>query len=200
MNKSIPSILVMLVLCCCGSKEFENEEVLWSFIKNPDYGYLQEKSVNGVDFSLLFKPTDLLVAQEIRNKDATPKEIDSLRNKYGQYVYFNLSMSRGNQELLNSVAGDRDKFGSMINTLSFRMQDKIELYSNKKDTVPLVDYIYPRMYGTNKKTSILLVYFNDDIKRYQELNMIIKDLGFGTGDISFKYHNSIFKNSPQINF
>lgn len=185
MNKLLLLILWTLLFCSCGSKEFDSEEELWSYIKNPDNGYFQEKSVNGVDFSLLYKPTDLIVAQELRNKDATQQEIDSLRNKYSQYAYFNLSMSRSNEELLNSLAGDRKKFGSMVNQLSFEMEDKIHMFSNKKDTIPLVDYVYPRMYGMSKSTSILLVYFKTELEDFNKLILCIEDLGFGTGNVKF---------------
>lgn len=200
MNNHIFSILLILLFYSCGSKEFNSEEALWSHVKNPKNGYMQEKSVNRVDFTLLYKPTDLIVAQEIVAKDATQKEIDSLRNKYGLYAYFNLSMSKGNQELLNNLVGDRNQFGEMVNTLAFGMEDKIHLYTSKKDTIPMMDYVYPRMYGLSKNTSLLLVYPKEEIEDSQEINMSIKDLGFGTGDISFKYDQSLFKKNPHINF
>lgn len=187
MNKLLIIILLSLFFWSCGPKEFDSEEELWSYIKNPDNGYFQKKSVNGVDFSLLYKPTDLIIAQELRNEDATKEEIDSLRNKYGPYAYFNLSMSRGNQELLNSVAGDRNQFGKMVNTLAFGMKNKIHLYSREKDTIPIIDYVYPRMYGIGNNTSILLVYSMDEVKKYTHLNLTTEDLGFGTGDINFSF-------------
>lgn len=200
MNKLSFFILLILVFYSCGSKEFSSEEKLWSYVKNANNGYLQGKSVNGVNFTLLYKPTDLIVAQEIGTKDATQEEIDSLRNKYDKYAYFNLTISRGNQELLNSVAGDREKFGSMVHTLSFRMDTNIHLYSQSKDTIKMIDYIYPRMYGLSKNTSLLLVYPKEEIEGSQEINMSIKDLGFGTGDVSFKYDQSLLKKNPHINF
>lgn len=199
-SKFLLTILLSVVLSSCGSKTFENEADLWAYIKDPDNGYLQEKTVNGVHFSLLYKPTDLMVAQEIRNTNGNAQIIDSLRGKYGQYTYFNLTMSRGNQELLNSVAGDRNKFGSMANRLLFGMKTYIHLYSNSRDTIKMIDYVYPRMYGLSKNTSLLLVYPKEEIEGSQEINMSIKDLGFGTGDISFKYDQSLLKKNPHINF
>ena len=198
MNKSIPSILIILILCCCSSKEFDNEEELWTYIKNTENGYFQEKTVKGVHFSLMYKPTDLLVAQEIGKKDSTPKEIDSLRNKYSQYAYFNLSLSRGNKELLNSVAGDRNKFGTLVNQLSFKMDEKIHLHTDKLDTISLLDYSYPRMYGLSNKTSILLVYSMQEIKNSSFAYLSIEDLGFKTGDIRFSLPN--LNNSAKLKF
>ena len=184
----------------CGSKEFDSEEALWAYIKDPENAYLQEKTVNGVDFTLLYKPTDLIVAQEIGSKDATTKEIDSLRNKYNKYAYFNLSISKSNQEILNSVAGDRNQFGAMVNTLSFGMEDKMHMYSNKRDTIALLDYVYPRMYGMSKSTSLLLVYSAEELEKYTHLNLSVEDMGLGTGEVRIKLNPNSLKKRTQINF
>ncbi len=197
MNKFIFSTLIILVFCCCGSKEFENEEQLWLYIKNPDNGYLQEKSVNGVDFSLLYKPTDLLVAQEIRNKDATPKEIDSLRNKYGQYVYFNLTMSSKERDLL-SLMKNQNKFGRLVNQLSFDMDKKVNLISNKEDTIPLLDYSYPRMYGTTRNTSMIFIYDLNDYWNNKNLRFAIDDIGLRTGEVNFRFEIDKIIEQPTI--
>ncbi len=107
-------------------------------------------------------------------------------------------MSRGNQELLNSVAGDRQQFGAMVQQLAFGMHDKIHLYTEKKDTIPMVDYIYPRMYGMSKNTSLLLVYPREDIINAQEVNLTIEDLGFGTGEVRFTQKGHQIKNQPKL--
>jgi hypothetical protein len=134
------------------------------------------------------------VAQEIGSKDATSQEIDSLRNKYNKYAYFNLSMSKSNQEILNSVAGDRNQFGAMLSTLAFGMENKIHMYSNKRDTISMLDYVYPRMYGMSKSTSLLLVYSSEELEKYTQLNFAIEDLGFSTGEVRFLYNvKTLFK-------
>lgn len=182
-NSFIRFVLLIFILNSCESKEFDNEETLWTYLKNPENGYLQEKNVNGVNFSLLYKPTDLVIAQELMNKNATNRTIDSLRSKYGEYAYFTLSVFKNNKELLNNVAGDRSEFGEMVNTFAFGMKEKVYLLSNTKDTINMLDYIYPRMYGMSNKTSFLLVYPKADIKKYSRVNLIIKDLGLNTGEI-----------------
>lgn len=186
-----------LLLSSCGQSSFDTEEALWEYLKDEDNGYLQKKSIRGVEYSLLYKPTDLLVLQEVGNKK-DPLLIDSLRRKYSKYVYFNLSMSRGNQELLNSVAGDRQQFGAMVSQLAFGMHDKIHLYTETKDTIPMLDYNYPRMYGMSKSTSMLLVYPREDVINAQEVNLTIEDLGFGTGEVRFYQKGHSIKDQPKL--
>jgi hypothetical protein len=91
----LPSLLLFffLLLTSCANKTFNNEQELWTYLKNPDNGYLQQKNINGYDFSLLYKPTDLLVAQEL-GENTSKERITALREKYQKQLYFTLSMSR----------------------------------------------------------------------------------------------------------
>lgn len=188
---------IILLGSCKQQNSFDSEEALWAYLKKEDNGYLQTKIVNGVTYRLLYKPTDLLVKQELKPTDERT-QIDNLRRKYDKYCYFSLSMSKANQELLNSMAGNRQKFGAMVNQLAFGMQEKIHLFNQKRDTIPLLDYIYPRMYGMSKSTSILLVYPRDELKDATELNITIKDLGFGTGEVKLTQQMNEIINQPRL--
>ena len=190
----------LLILISCSTNSFESKEALLEYITNPKNGYFFQKNVNGVDFSLLYRPTDLLVLQELGDKKGEPKIIDSLRSHYNKYLYFILSMSKNDQELLNSVAGDRQKFGAMVNELAFGMENKVHFYTEKKDTIPLTDFIYPRMYGMSRSTDILFVYSKSNIPESKELNFTIEDLGFYTGETQFKIPYKKIEHQPQIDF
>ena len=139
-------VAIITLFASCQQHSFEDKQALLDYIKNPDNGYLQKKNVNGVDFSLLYRPTDLLVSQELSTKPSQ-KEIDSLRNKYSDYLYFNLSLSKNGKELLSSVPKNQGEFGGMVNQLAFGMNRKIHLIANQRDTIPMLDYVYPRVYA-----------------------------------------------------
>ncbi|NAS32833.1 hypothetical protein GTQ40_17780 [Flavobacteriaceae bacterium R38] len=192
--------LTGLSLICCNQKKFDSEEALWTYMKDEANQYVQHKSVNGVDFSLIYKPTDLLVKQELV-ENASREIIDSLRARYGQYLYFNLTMSKNDHEILTELAGNQIQFGNMVNQLAFGMTEKIHLYTPQKDTIPMQDYIYPRMYGMSNNTSILLVYPRDSqLMKQDHFNLSIEDLGLFTGEVSFKVPVNLIKKQPQLNF
>ncbi len=185
----------------CNQKTFTSEEALWGYMKEESSRYIQYKSVNGVNFSLTYRPTDLLVNQELRSNNASVMLIDSLRNKYKKYMYFNLAMSINNQEVLTSMAGNKNKFGAMVNQLAFGMAERVHLYTSKKDTIAMLDYIYPRMYGMSNSTNILLVYPRDKkIVEEEYINLSIEDIGLFTGEISFKIPTTPLKNEPVLDF
>lgn len=195
-----PVLFLLVLLTSCGPKSFDTTEKLWDYIKNPKNEYLQQKTIKGIDFSLLYKPNDLLVNQELGGK-----KVDSLitkyRNKYKDYMYFTLSMSKNNHELLSHVARDKQRFGAMVNELAFGMNQKVYVYTPAKDTLPMTDFIYPRMYGMSGNTSILFVYprRKKDLET-EYLNFTIQDLGFYTGEVKFKVPTDIIKNTVKLKF
>ncbi|MEW7280854.1 hypothetical protein ABW636_19865 [Aquimarina sp. 2201CG1-2-11] len=191
---------LLLLLYSCTTTTLDSEEALWQYIKIPDHGYMHTKTINGVDFSLVYKPTDLLVAQELSGPITTAK-VDSLRNKYSKYMYYSLSMSKNNQELLSNVAGGKQRFGAMVNRLAFGMEQRIHLYTPKKDTIAMADYSYPRMYGMSGATTLLLVYPKEEkITNEEHITITIEDLGFYTGEVKFKIPTDIIRNEPKLRF
>ncbi|WP_348721843.1 hypothetical protein [Tenacibaculum sp. 190524A05c] len=196
----ILGIVFFILLCNCTSESFNTQEELWVYLREKDNGYLFDKSVNGYDFSVLYKPTDLLVQQEL-NTNYSQEDVEKLRNKYRKYIYFTLSMSRNNKELLSSTPKNRQEFGAMVNNLAFGMGEKVHVYTAKKDTLELLDYVYPRMYGMSKSTDMLFVYPRDEnYLQDKYLNITVGDLGTYTGEVKFKIPTQKIKNEPKINF
>ncbi|WP_440066342.1 hypothetical protein [Tenacibaculum discolor] len=200
MNRIYLLLVLVLILSSCTSKTFETKEAMWKYLQDKDHNYLQEKNVNGYDFTLLYKPTDLLVDQELGDK-ITREKVAELREKYGRYIYFTLSMSRDNKELLSTTPRNRQEFGAMVNELAFGMDKKVHVFTPKKDTLDLLDYVYPRMYGMSRATTMLFVYPRDEKYLQEEyLNLTIGDLGTYTGEVKFKVPTKIIKNEPTIKF
>lgn len=193
------STVYCLVTTSCTQKTFNTETALLEYVKEEANGYTQYKTVNGVDYTLTYRPTDMLVKQEIGgNKNVS---VDSLRDKYNKYMYFNLSMSKNNQELLSVAPNNRNEFGAMVNQLAFGMNEKVHMYTPEKDTLEMVDFIYPRMYGMSRATTIMFVYPRDkESMKETYLNFTVEDLGLYTGEVKFKINTENINNEPRLNF
>ncbi len=197
--KQCSFFLILMVLVSCGRQQFSSEDDLWDYLNDESNGYMQEKTIHGIDFRLVYKPTDLLVKQSYNG--GGDKEIDSLRKKYSQYLYFNLSMAKSGQEVLTHMAGNKNQFGAMVNQLAFGMEEKVHLISERRDTIALADYVYPRMYGMSNNTAMLFVYPRDK-KTLADKNiyLTIEDLGLATGEVGFKLATEVITNEPQLIF
>ncbi len=194
------SLLLLVLLISCSNKTFNTEEELWTYLRDESNGFVQQKAVNGYNFSLVYKPTDLLVKQELSD-DTSAEDVKKLREKYGQYLYFNLSMSKDNKELLSAAPKTRNEFGAMINQLAFGIGDKVHLFTQEKDTIALADFVYPRMYGMSRSTDILLVYPREEHKLIGgDLSFTIKDLGLYTGEVKLKIPIKNINSEPKLKF
>lgn len=184
----------------CSSNTFDSQEELLSHINDLDNNYSQEKVINGVKFKLTYKPTDLMISQEL-GESGSQDEINKLKSHYEKYLYFNIGMSKNNRELLSTVPKSRQEFGSLTNQLIFGMQQKIHLFTEEKDTLHMIDYTYPRLFGISKSTSLLLVYPRDEsLTETDFLNLTIEDIGLFTGEVKFKILAKLLRNEPKLAF
>ncbi|GAB1856189.1 hypothetical protein MHTCC0001_10240 [Flavobacteriaceae bacterium MHTCC 0001] len=190
---------MIVVISSCNQKTFNNETTLLDYIKDQKNGYTQHKTINGVDYTLMYRPTDMLVNQELGGKN-TREEVAELRDKYSKYMYFNLSMSKNNQELLSVAPNNRNEFGAMVNQLAFGMNEKVHMYTQSKDTLEMADYIYPRMYGMSRATTMMFVYPREEALKEDYVNFTVEDLGLYTGEVKFKITTETLKNEPRLSF
>ncbi len=191
-------LLLIFIIISCESKTFDSTDELIEYISNEDNEYKYSKSVNGVDYVLQYRPTDLLVNQELVDEKDKNK-IKELRSKYSKFLYFNLSMSMNNKELLSNVVRDKAQFGQMVNDLAFNMDEKVHVFTPDRDTISMTDFVYPRMYGMTNSTTILIVYPREE-KYLQEdyLNFTIEDLGLYTGEVKFKIATKPLQSEPRL--
>ena len=198
--KLLWGLLMCLVLIGCGNRAFDTEVEMLSYLKDEKNGYIQHKKVNGVDFTLMYRPTDLLVKQELGDSISSDR-VKALRGKYSKYLYFNLSMSKNNKELLSAAPKNRAEFGQMVNQLVFGMTEKVHLYTQSNDTVQMVDYVYPRLYGMGKSSNMMFIFQREEKKLKEEyLNFNIQDFDLQTGEVNFKVPSRKINKEPSIQF
>ena len=169
---------------CKKEVNLEKSELI-DYVNNEDNGFSQTKEINGVKMNLTYRPTDLMVYQEMSNLGNEKKiNEDSIKNKYKNNLYFILSYGRDNKEILSTITKSREEFNAIQNTLTFDMLNKVSLVNQDRDTIRLIDYNFPRTYGMSRATSLLFVFERNEIlKKSDELLFNVNDIGVGTGDV-----------------
>jgi hypothetical protein len=186
----------MLFISCRFAKD---EKSLTKYIANPNHGLLQEKTINGVNIKVTYRPQDFLVKQAISAGTAkTDSAINRLKVQYHKQLYFIVSLSKNSQEVLNSFAGNQAQFSEMVTRLAFGMSENITLTTSQSDTLELVDYVYPRMYGMSNSTDMLFAFCNRELKNSEWLRLTIHDPGLQTGDVNFKFNTKDIKRIPKL--
>lgn len=188
MKKNSLYLLIISCFLSCNLRSDKNHAEILKEVNDEKNGFTQTKEINGVKLSLTYRPTELMVSQELEQQGDVIISRDSLMNKYKNNLYFILSYSKNDNEILSSISESRQKFNEVQNILTFGMREKVALVNNKKDTIPLLDYNFPRTYGMARSTSLLFIFkkeenFNDS----NTVTFYVKDIGLGIGDVKFKY-------------
>lgn len=193
---------IALAICfsSCNKKSFDDEEEMLIYLKNPDNGYYQYKNINGITLSIMYRPTDLLVSQEIE-ESINSTLIDSLKIKWRKYLYFNLSFSIKGKDITTVIPRNKNEYSELIGRLGFDMDRNVFLLTSRKDTISVLSYQYPRMFGLSNATTMIFAFpRTDKIKSSKTVDFIIKDFGLNTGEIKFQFSTFKLNEEPRIKF
>ena len=128
MEKPALMFVFLSLMAACSSPDYLPEKELQSFLLDEDHGLMKTVESNGIDVRLVYRPTDMLVAQELRGEEKpTSEQIDKARKKYDSHGYFLLSLSSGNHEVITPAALGQNRFSDMLQTVSFRMGQYVNL-------------------------------------------------------------------------
>ncbi|MEN7551262.1 hypothetical protein AAG747_25315 [Rapidithrix thailandica] len=188
---------ISLGLISCSSK-IRSEQELMDYVMDESHGLYHKKSIKDLEVEMYYKPTDLLVTQELRGGHAI--SLDSLRQQYGKYAYFIFNASRNGQEPLQGMVGEFDRFSEVLQTLAFRMEQHVFLTTSQNDTIPLADSIFPRFYGASRNTTLMLVFGKEDWPGSDWVQVNWKDPGLRTGNMQFRFDTETLQAAPQIEF
>jgi hypothetical protein len=185
------------ILQSCGTPEYLPEAELSAYCLDEDHGLTKTVVSGDISMRLTYKPTDLLVAQEMRSfTNPSDDRIVTLRKKYGSYYYFILSLSRSGKEVLGA-SGNHAEFSELLQTISFRMGEVVNL-TTPRDTIPLADFIYNRTFGLSTSTDILLVFDKSAAKDAEVIQIHLDEFGLGVGKQVVEFKVGDLNAAPKI--
>lgn len=180
-----------------GCSRTVNQDKFLEYVNNPDKGLLHEREINGVQLNIAYKPTALVAHNELWHNDSlTETDIHSTLERYAPYHYFQVSISQGGKEIL-SHASDKQKFGMLVNQFAFGMGEDAFLITAEQDTLPLVDFIYPRYFGMAPSTDILFAFKREE-NPTEQLRFELGDFGMSTGSTRYKFDTKDINKSNSI--
>jgi hypothetical protein len=193
-------LLMGFVLFPSCKPEVLTEEALQSWVREPGNGLIKTEERGNLQISAVYRPTDLLVVQELGEVEATPEDIERLRSKFGAYRYFILSISHNGRDALYSTAGSYAEFSDNLQKLSFRMHDYLHMTTSGKDTVYMADYHFARMHGMAGSTQVLLAFEAAAVEDSKWVQLNLKEIGFGTGRVNLRFKTEALNDIPGIDF
>ncbi|HEY9045501.1 MAG TPA: hypothetical protein VIN08_06375 [Ohtaekwangia sp.] len=195
---SFISAFLYLFIAGCTSRNLSGED-LTAFAADESHGlHKSVAAANNVTIDVTYRPTDLLVYQEVGKSKTTPQQIDSLRKKYSQYLYFILSLSANNKEALHQTGGEQ--YGDLVQTLSFRMNNYVTLTTSVNDSIPVGDFMLNRTYGMSRSTDLLFVFNKEKANGKDWVQFNLNEFGLGIGNQRLRFEMDDLEDIPKVTF
>jgi hypothetical protein len=170
---------------------------LLNYALDPKNGLHQKEEKNGILVEVLYKPTQLIVAQEIKGQSLRLSQVDSIQRYFSEFDYFLLRLSRNGKEIETAFAGDQSKFNEANSYLSFEMAKDVRLIW-ERDTISTKDFIHTRTFGSSPSSDILFVFKSRLRDRNGSVKFIFDDRLFDSGRSEFDFAVSDIKSIPSI--
>lgn len=193
-------LFLLLVLCVssCKQQEFTNRDQLYNFISKESNGYLVAKQLGGVKVELMYKPTDLIVLENLPEK-FNKGMVENYRKQFTDNLYFLLRVSVNNNDLLKQLPRDNNDFANWTNKLTFGMGQEVNLQNEKGEEFALKDYVYPRMYGSSRANTMMFI-FSKTSDLTDDIIFTLNEFGLGTGELNFRISSNKIINQPKLEF
>lgn len=191
-------ILCLVFLAGCTGVASLPEDELGKYVLDIDNGLIKKREVGGLNIEVYYKPTGLLVAQELDGeKDSVSYQ--QLYEKYGKYAYFILDLSSNNKNALYQ-SGSYDRFSENLQTLAFRMDQYVNLTTSALDTIPVADFIYPRLYGMSSSATVMFVFNKEKVDSSDWVSFNLSEFGMGSGNQVFHFDVDDLKKAPRLKY
>jgi hypothetical protein len=194
-------LLMAIILINCAPPEYLSPAELNEYIADEENQLVKKIKVQAYSLRVSYRPTDLWIYQEADNLKIDVGTYNSLNQRYSNYYYFILSLSKANKEMLDpATTGGLGQYSELVQTLSFRMNNYVTLTTPAQDTISPGDFMLHRTYGLSEATNILFVFDKNKSKGKEWVSFNLKEFGLGIGDQRFRFKTEDLEKAPKLKF
>jgi hypothetical protein len=196
----LAAFTVALLLYGC-TPEYLSETELKKFLLDEGNGLRKSIKHDDYEATVIFRPSDLLVLQELKSKSVLDSsQLNLLQKKYYNQYYFILTLSKNGREAVTPSTVPTDAFSDVLQNVSFRMGEFVNATTVKQDTIPLKDFLYNRTFGMGSGSEVLLVFDKQKAINSEWVQINLGELGLGIGTQHFRFEKARLDNAPKIDF
>jgi hypothetical protein len=191
-------ILALYFIVSCTSHEVDYKDLI-KYLSDPTHGLQKEQKIGNITVRVTYRPQSLLIRQELNNIPQIKGDtLARLSEHYKGQLYFTLSFTSKNKDLLNEVSPDQSQFADLLNQLAFRMSEKVFLTTSEQDTLDFLDYAYPRDFGINNSTNLIFAFKNKNLRNTSWIEFKLLDIGLNIPPVRFRFYIKDINNIPQL--
>jgi hypothetical protein len=195
-SRAVVALLATGVVACSpGALE---APALRAYVQDPTHGLVQRTTVGGAEVVCTYRPTGLLVAQELANQPTSEATLDSVRQAFATKRYFSLSLSQGGTEIENQYVTEPATFANTLAYLNTGIAEDVFLVTAAQDSVPALASTYPRQYGSTGRSTVLLIFDASRLPLNQDFHLTFRADRFGLGTLRFPFTAADLADVPQL--
>lgn len=191
--------IISFFFSSCGSR-LVSENELKKYVLDESNGVRKVVHSGEMKVDAILRPSDLLVLQELRGNAKDTTALHRLQKKYAGQYYFILNISRDGREVVTPGQLSYDHFSDVLQNISFRMGEYVNMTTSKQDTIPLMDFMFNRTFGMGSGSEVLLVFDKKKITDAGWLQINLSELGLGLGLQNFRFRRSDLEEVPHLDF
>ncbi len=180
-------VLLITINTSCG-KRITSKEKLIEYINNPENGLQKTNQVGQIKTVLTYKPWQLMALGNKINKKVV--------EKYDDKLYFILSLSANNKELLRQLP--YAQYSEMVQVLAFRMNGFIDLVADNQKPEEPEECIFQQTYGMGFANNLLIVFKKEKLLEADRIRLRIKEFGLNTGNLNYEIKTQDIKVLEEI--
>lgn len=189
-----------LLLTGCGTTPLSPTSYR-AYLTDPSHGLTHTTEANGATVTCSYRPTNLLVAQDIANTPAATSAIlDSLTHAYAGKIYCTLTLSRQGSEIENQFINDPSSYQQVLTYLNTGIAADAFLVTASRDSVPATASMYVRQYGTTGHSTLLLVFDTHQLTPVQGFHLTLRGQRLGLGTLRFPFNAHDLAALPPLKF
>ncbi len=161
----------------------------------------KKKEISEINFQLKHLPVEYMVSNELRKKEVSKAELDSLLPEYQGMEYYELRISVDdfNDETAKYGVADMAEYQQRIVYMSFAMQNDLSVTVNGDKEVACQLFHFERTYGVAPYATFLFGFSKEQMgDQVEERTVVFNDNLFNKGLVKFHWHTAEIENVPKI--
>ena len=190
-------VMVFGLLSNCSRSMPPAEYRAW--VADPTHGLIQTRQTQGVTVTCAYRPTDLLVLQEIATA-TSPITPASQARVYAGKTCCTLYLTRNRGEVENIFVNDPNMYGKALAYLNAGIAPTVYLATSPHDSVSALASMYLRQYGATGSSTVLLTFDTKHLDIAHGFTITWHDTFFGLGTQRFLFSANMLAAVPTVSY
>lgn len=199
----IGCLLSVLLLTSCGKETLAPKEYV-NFIRSEKSGLLVSKTIDGFEFSLLYKPCEYIALMQDKDENISKIALDEkIKLMQGmQYYTFTIKTESGQELMREGISAENEYYERLDYIVSY-MQNDLSLIDGK-DTLPCALFHYERNYNVAPQNNFVLGFekpkstTGEGANNATDKTLVFNDQILGIGKLMLTINSSAIQNIPQL--